>query len=79
MTYFKYEWQPGGICESVESGAYTSGMNLLNDYDKICDYNIIVKNKGLNPQKFVVFYKAALNLALTISIIIMSCVLMFGM
>jgi hypothetical protein len=42
MTYYKYEWQTGGLCEAVETGVYTSGMNLLNDYDKICDYNVII-------------------------------------
>jgi hypothetical protein len=24
-------------------------MNLLTDYDKICDYNVIVKNVGTSP------------------------------
>jgi hypothetical protein len=49
MTYFKYEWQPDRLCEAIETAPYTSGMNLLTDYDKICDYNVIVKNVGTSP------------------------------
>ncbi len=53
-------------------------MNLLNDYKTICDYNVLIQNKGGDPQRFVVFYKAAQMLGLTLTLILLS-IIMFAM